>query len=138
MDFAKHILGYRSFLSEPEICQSIRHSKNYNADIESPEQAKCLLIFETSKQHTWLVSTNERLYCILDDVRKPEPHINWSVQKKTLIGQPGEDSPIKSRSKSENTGLVDVGLRHKNWLFSKRLFTQQPIDKVIQNLLTDS
>lgn len=136
MSLAKSLLGYREFWSEPEIRQMIEQSKNYDSSKESPQQAKSLLIFETSKQHTWLVATEERLYFILDDVRKPKPGINRSVPKSSLQAQTDGSISINVRSKSVHTGLIDIGLRRRNWLYSKDLFSQRPIENAINDLLT--
>ena len=135
MSLAKSLLGYREFSSEPQIRQTITRSKNYNASKESPEQAKSLLIFETSKQHTWLVATEERLYFILDDVRKPEPHINRSVRREILKAQPNGSPAINVLPKSVHTGLVDIGLGQRSYLYSKDLFSQRPIENAIDDLL---
>ena len=64
MNLVESLLGYRSFASESEIRRSIEQSKYYDSSKESPEEAGSLLIFDTSRQHTWLVATGERLYFI--------------------------------------------------------------------------
>jgi hypothetical protein len=79
MELIKTLLGQLDFSLSQEIAQYIVNSKHFNATKEKPEQAKTLLFFDTQRQRTWLVATPFRLYCILDDVRKPEPHINWSM-----------------------------------------------------------
>lgn len=135
MSLAKSLLGYREFSSESQIRQTITKSKNYNASKEAPEQAKSLLIFETSRQHTWLVATEERLYFVLDDVRKPEPRINRSIRKDALKAQTNGSTPINVLSKSVHTGLVDIGLRQHSYLYSKDLFSQRPIENAINDLL---
>ncbi len=135
MSLAKSLLGYREFSSEPQIRQTITKSKNYNASKEAPEHARSLLIFETSKQHTWLVATEERLYFILDDIRKPEPHINRSIRRDALKAQTGGSSSIKVLPKSVQTGLVDIGLGQRSYLYSKDLFSQRPIENAIDDLL---
>lgn len=135
MSLAKSLLGYREFSSELQIRQTITKSKNYNASKEAPEHAKSLLIFETSKQHTWLVATEERLYFILDDVRKPEPHINRSVRRNTLKAQTDGSTSIQVLPKSIHTGLVDVGLGQRSYLYSKDLFSQRPIENEINAIL---
>ena len=84
MTLVESLLGYRSFSSEPEIRRSIEQSKYYDASKESPEDAGSLLIFDTSRQHTWLVATGERLYFVLDDVRQPAPRVRRSVPRSEL------------------------------------------------------
>ena len=135
MSLAKSLLGYREFSGEPQIRQTITKSKNYNASKEAPEHARSLLIFETSKQHTWLVATEERLYFILDDIRKPEPHINRSIRRDALKAQTGGSASIKVLPKSVQTGLVDIGLGQRSYLYSKDLFSRRPIENAIDDLL---
>src|SRR5271166_3290397 len=40
-----------------------------------------LLIFKTPKQHTWLVATQKKLYCVLDDAdrRKTGELVQWAL-----------------------------------------------------------
>ncbi len=72
MKLAQRVLGYRKFWDEPEIRELIAQSRDFNPP-ESVDASKSLLIFPTSKQQTWLASSSTRLYCILDDVRRPTP-----------------------------------------------------------------
>lgn len=122
--------GFRTFGTESTIKKSILRSKNYNEDKESPEEASAFLFFSTRKQRTWLVATPHRLYCILDDVRKTEPHINWSMSKRKLFDAEGLSLEISSKNRSYLTGTVDFGSKHKGWYFSRNLFSEnEPIEK---------
>lgn len=121
MQIIKNLLGRRDYYSKDEIIQFINNSKHYNSHLEELGKATALLFFQTSKQKTWLVSTNKRLYCILDDNRKNKPNINWSISKQNLL-----DSEINTRDYSEEMGLVDIG-PEKNWFYSKRLFIESDI-----------
>lgn len=136
MTFANRILGYRKFWGEPDICALIKRSKNFDSSSESPDQSKSLLIFQTSKQQTWLVSTTKRLYCILDDVRKPKPKVQWAILKENLGSKDNYANAISFRSKTERTGRVDIGVQHKNWLYTKQFFSETSIDIQINNLLS--
>ena len=136
MNLIENLLGYRSFSSELEIRESIKKSKSHDSSSESLDDAGSLLIFETSRQHTWLVATRERLYFILDDARKPAPEIRRTVRKSDLKTRPDGRIAVVTRSKSTRTGLVDVGLRRRGWLYSKDLFARQrPIEDAIHELL---
>ncbi len=134
MRLAELMLGYRKFFEEPEIRGMVTRSKSFNKSNESPGEAKSLLIFRTSRQQTWLVSTRLRLYCILDDVRQPRPRLQWSVPK-TEVSRAGA---VITRPRSDQTGLVDLGPRHRDWLYSKHLFAEQPIEPAIEELLADA
>jgi hypothetical protein len=136
MSLVESLLGYRCFASEPEIRRSIEQSKHYDASKELPEDARSLLIFDTSRQHTWLVATGERLYFVLDDVRQPVPRIRRSVPRDDLKALPDGRVAVITHSKSDRTGLVDVGLRRRGWLYSKSLFSpDRPIERAVNNLL---
>jgi hypothetical protein len=137
MSLARKLLGYREFCSEYEIRRRIERSKNFNANCESFENAKSLLIFQTTKQQTWLVSTDLRLYCVLDDRRKPEARLQWSEPKNQLMTDGSYAGSIIVRSKSEKTGLLDIGNKRRGWLFSKRLFYQAGIKESVVELLSD-
>jgi hypothetical protein len=138
MEFSQRVLGYRSFWDEPDIRALVRESKNFDESSEKIEEAKSLLIFQTTKQHTWLVSSKERLYCILDDGRKPKPRIQWSLSKKRLKASGAYTNSIKTRSKTESTGVIDIGIRHKYWLYTKRLFPDKSIEHKVEELLSNT
>ncbi len=133
-EIIKDNIGRRNFYSENEIIKFVTKSKNYDYGIEKLDQAATLLIFQTSKQQTWLISTNKRLYCILDDNRKDEPQINWSIPKEDIHGKKLSDE-IYIRNYSEDIGLVDIGPK-KNWLYSKKLFKKSDIKININQLLS--
>ena len=135
MSLVESLLGYRNLSSEPEIRQRIRKSRNYDSSKESPDRARSLLIFETSKQRTWLIATGERLYFVLDDVRKPGPRVSRSVCRDDLKALPDGRIAVTVQPKSVHTGLVDVGLEQRRWLYSKDLFSHRPIEHAINELL---
>ena len=138
MSIAKSLLGFRKFWNEHQIRGLITKSKNFDSQQESPDVSNCLLLFETSKQRTWIVSTSIRLYCVLDDIRKDRPRLQWSVAKSELADGTDYLQSINVKPKSDRTGLVDIGTKHKNWLYSKKLFTSSEVDSQISNLLSDT
>jgi hypothetical protein len=135
MKLSELFSGREDFESELGIKEFVRNSKSFNSQAEDPHKAEALLIFSTSKQHTWLVCTKERLYCILDDIRKDRPHINWSMEKSSLISGGEVTIKIRTREKSEFTGLVDIGDEHPHWLYTKRLFASQSVESQIRSLI---
>jgi len=112
------IAGRPDFASKSEVIDFARKSKNFDPADEDLQHADALLIFSTSKQHTWLVATDKRLYCILDDIRKDQPHMNWSMPRRDLIADNDVVVPVASRDKSESTGLLDIGNAHLGWLYT--------------------
>lgn len=138
MSIVKSMLGYRKFWSEEKIRDLITKSKKFNSGHESVEKSSCLLLFETSKQRTWLVASSQRLYCVLDDVRKERPKLQWSILKLDLLHDNNLETLIKTRTKTEKTGLVDIGTNHKNWLYSTRLFTSYSLENQLSDLLKNT
>ena len=80
MVFHEFFASGPSFRTEDNISLSIENSKNYEG--EDTNSANLLLFFTTSKQKTYLVATEKRLYCILDDIRKKTPHVKLVNKKK--------------------------------------------------------
>ena len=78
------------------------------------------------------------LYCILDDVRKKHPHINWSMPKSDMKDANGIKLNIASRDKTDRTGLVDIGGKHKRWLYTKKLFSSKDIETSIEEFLDNA
>lgn len=132
------LAGRPDFASKLEIIEFIKHSKNFDSSRESPDHADALLIFATSKQHTWLVSSAYRLYCILDDLRNDEPHINWSLPRSRLIANSGVSARVVTIDKSEFSGLVSIEGVKRDWLFTKRLFADEPIEEKIRKLIAET
>jgi hypothetical protein len=76
-----------------------------------------LLIFKTPKQHTWLVATQEKLYCVLDDAdrRKTGELVQWALPL-------GDAEPISVKSSDEPTyGFLDID-DQTYWYYSRDLF----------------
>lgn len=133
-DLVAKLLGRRDFYTQNDIICHVRKSKNYNSSKENLDQAKVLKIFHTSKQKTWLILTNERMYCILDDNREEMPHVRWSIPKSDIIDGNKISIDIKIRDCSEKSGIVDIGSK-VGWKFSKKLFTKVDIKKSIEKLI---
>lgn len=129
------LAGRPDFASKPEIIQYITHSKNYDPTRESPDRTDALLIFATSKQHTWLVSSAHRLYCILDDLRSDGPHINWSLPRARLVANSAVSARILTSDKSEFSGLLSIEGVKREWLFTKRLFADDPVEEKVRRLI---
>ena len=134
MSFAKSVLGYRAPANDATIRELIRESKNHKEAEEPPDRCGLLMIFETSKQRTWLVASSRRLYCVLDDFRRPEPRYRWSMKTKKLISQ---EYKVTTRNNTDRTGLVDIGPRHRDWLYSKQLFGRKGIEELILELVNE-
>ena len=107
---------------------AVKTSKNYQN--EPINNAKVLNFFTTSKQRSYLVATDEMVYCIVDDVRKDMPKVNWSERRESF-----KPLTILTHPKTDKTGLVDFGPKHKNWLYTKANFTDSEITSEVSNIL---
>ena len=125
--------GNRPFASENEIPIFIKRDDRSSGD--SLADVRSLKIFDTSKQHTWLVASSERLYCVLDDVSKDEPRVQWAISKTELRDKNGDlQVRATSRSRYKSTGLLDIA-HHRNWLFSKSLFSPSSLKEAVKELV---
>lgn len=114
----------RGFYSRKKIIEHIRESNNFDPD-ECLAGAGGFVIHESAFERTWLVATKLRIYSILDDRRRTEPWINWSISRSRIFatGARGEDFilEIKLHPLDEKDGLVDIGYRAGN-AYSRGLF----------------
>ncbi len=125
--------GGRQFASEDDIRSRVRIFRDYDDD--DLAAAGLLLLFETSRQHTWLVATNKRLYCVLDDVRKDHARVQWSLRKAELKDDAGTLTvEISSADRRKNSGVVRIGPR-RNWLYSKKLFRTEAVEDAVNKLI---
>lgn len=123
------------FDSDTGIIDFILNSINFDPKMENARHADALLIFSTSKQHVWLIATSERLYCILDDLRSEKPQFKWSIPKQKLISGRNVSIELRSQKKSGLHGLVDIGDKHVNSLYTKRLFAKDSVENQIRSLI---
>jgi hypothetical protein len=131
------LLGEGGFKTEDEIKQIVQSLPNVNHEGESTAEAQTMVIFKTSKQQTWLVTTNLRLYCVLDDVDRKFTNVQWWMNKDKLIDPSGNvAAQIGARERSTNSGLLDIGER-RGWLYSKQLFANEPITNQVARAIKD-
>jgi hypothetical protein len=98
------------FLEEEGVRDFVRERRGESA-------LKTLLLFRTKKQRTWLVTTKNRLHCILDSQRTRESNrlLQWE-----MIPAPGIQVNVRDRSRIKFAGLVDIGKR-QNWYYNLKL-----------------
>ena len=127
MSLLKYILGFRKFSTIVDIKNYI-NSKLVTDIEENVIKSKHLLLFDTSKQKTWIIFSNYKLYCVLDDISKDTFVVRWNINKNEIIKGSEVILDIKIHENySEHSGLVDFGRKHKDWLYSKKLFPNSEI-----------
>lgn len=128
------LLGRDEFKTADQIIEIVAKSPFFDPQREDTAHAEALLIFQTSKQQTWLVATQAQLYCVLDDLGKSFTRVQWAVPKEKLVADGKITVPISTSDKTEKTGRLNIGER-RNWLFSKKLFTSEPIESSVRSLI---
>lgn len=102
------------FYSETGISQLVKDTSPRGETVVG-----ALLFFKTPSQHTWLVATQKKLYCVLDDAdqRKTGELVQFTL--------PLEDAePITIRgSDKPSYGFVDIG-KESYWYYSQDLFPE--------------
>lgn len=134
MDLRKFFLGRGEFKSPTQIIQAVSESPDFDTRSESIDNAEPVLIFQTSRQQTWIVATAARLYCVLDDLRRSISPVRWSISKGNLVADRKVTVKISARDSNDRVGLLDIGGR-RNWLYSKKLFTSKSIEEEVQDLI---
>lgn len=131
--FQEFYFGERSKVDRFQIIESVRNSKSYNkSGTETTSDAKAILLWEAKYQNSWLVRTNERIYKILDDIRKDRPIINWSRN----INLFQDVNLVNAIEYKPNTGKIIFKHKpYKEYRYSKKLFFNKNIDRVINNFI---
>lgn len=101
---------------------------------ETFEKCEMLLIFDTKKQRTWLLATNQAFYCVIDVLEKPQPALLWRIKKDKLISNNGLNVQMRIEDNSATTGRIFINDK-KPRLFNYRLFTDSPIEQRIKSML---
>jgi uncharacterized secreted protein with C-terminal beta-propeller domain len=134
ISFKDFIAGKRDFKDKDQIAKQVTKSKNFKDD-EDIAHAKVVELFENSNQKTYLIKTNKRLYKILDDRRKEEPMVNWSVKVEKLINEKNKN-PFKIIDYKKDVGKLALNIDvDKGALYTKKLFSNIDINEALTDLL---
>jgi len=138
MKFSKLLFGGRELYDGPGIADSVRQNAIFE-QAESLSSNDRLLIFDTRLQRTWLLASNRRLYCVLDDVRKEKPGVQWTMLREELVSENEVSVYLQVREqkkgKSEKTGVLAIGSRPRSWLYSKWLFQKGSLEQQVRELI---
>jgi hypothetical protein len=133
IELRKFLPGRNDFKSADEIVRLINETVSHGSR-KQIEHAETLLIFQTSRQQTWLVGTNQRLYNVLDDLNNGFTKVQWILPKGQLVKNGRIDVKVATRTKTDETGLLDIGERQGS-MFSKRLFDERDLVEKIQDMI---
>lgn len=142
MALINKILGYRDFSKLEDIKNYINSAYSLDSE-ENINNAEGLILFQTSRQKTWLIASEKKLFCVLDDIENDSFEVRWQMDKFDLIKEQGLSLEINTNPNySPSTGSVDLGNNHKEWLYSKKLYRSEAelkssISKLILNKMTE-
>jgi len=82
--------------------------------VHEEETREVLALFRTKDQRSWLVSTNQALFLLLDDAktRARQGLVQWKEPLQEI-----QNVRARPRADKRYSGLVDIGPR-QNWLYS--------------------
>lgn len=133
MEIRKILLGRGEFKSPKEIIDVVKSSGKH--DSEDFDNAEPLLIFQTSTQQTWLVATDVALYCVLDDLNRASTRVQWATSASEFKKVGEQFAGISARDKNDRVGLLQIG-SHKNWFYSKKLFSGENVVDRLSKLVS--
>lgn len=114
------------FYSNHDIIEFIKNRKDYS-NKENLNQAEALKIFSTQEQQTWLVSTNERLYIIVDEKSKP-----LDIRREMDKGELFTNNKLSIQIEpfiEDNKNFIHIG-SFQHWHYSKKLILRKQILKM--------
>lgn len=134
MKLADFYSGQRPFSTDNEIVSTVKSSKYFNAINEDLSKAKKIQLLDTSKQRTYLISTKERIYKVLDDRRSDHPKITWSRKIDKVFEGHTLKASLEPRSERSFNLVFDASPDRLN-LVSKKLFANIEFDEAISKLI---
>jgi hypothetical protein len=130
------MLAYNTYLQPPE--QSSENEPEEAVNDEAEEKLKRILVFKTSKQKTWLSTSNQGLSCCIDDSREGKGGPQWTLTKTQITEILNSNSYHVNPGYKVKTGVFTIGPR-RNWLYSKVLFPEPDyLHGVLKQLLTNA
>ncbi len=89
-----------------------------------------LLLYSTRTQHTWLVVTQDHIFCLLDSAktRAGGRVVQWKQKLDPKLS-------FRAYKSAKGSPVVDIGSR-KRWLYSRRMYSDpQKLEKRIKQLI---
>lgn len=126
-DFSEDLVDENGFLTRSGIEKAVTMS---SSRLPGEEPFSSLLVYSTSKQSTWLVATNHHIYCVLDGdkTRDSGRLLQWRLPL-------DKSFHISAYERNARTGLFTLGPK-KNWLYSRKLFTNpEQLETAVRSLI---
>ncbi len=137
--FLAAALGYREFWSGDQV-RSLVTRRNEEAAASlylshgstvkiGPRDIRLMLLFATPTQRSRLAVDRFSLYCVLDDLRKEEPLVQWLAKRI-------DAHPVKANyDQSPTSGILHLGTQGRDWLYSKDLFQDRDVVDAVRQFI---
>ena len=80
----QRVLGVtRSLLQPEEIGKALAKHRGVREEVY--KNAQFLKFFQTNRQNTWLIATEEGLDCVVDTVSDARPRFLWHIKEEDII-----------------------------------------------------
>ena len=122
----------RTFTSPSDLKVQLRDIYNWS----EPEylSTESLLIFDASRQRTWLIASMNYLYCIFDIIDEPRARVQWRIGRNRIISDDRIVLKITTRNYSDRNGhLIIDGKKPRK--YSRLLFQRVSIEGSVRILL---
>ena len=139
--FLAAALGYREFWSGDQVRAQVarrkeaadrRYASSHGSTVKvDPRDIRLMLVFATPTQRSWLAVDKLSVYCVLDDLRKEEPTVQW------LANRTDVHAVRANHDHSPASGILHLGTRGRDWLYSKDLFQDRDVVDAVRQFIGD-
>lgn len=137
--FLAAALGYREFWSGDRVKTVVARRNEAAAKLYPSSRGstvkvddiRLMLLFATPTQRSWLAIDQFSVFCVLDDLRKEEPTVQW-LAKRTEI-----HAVRANHDHSPTSGILHLGTQGKDWLYSKDLFQDRDVVAAVRQFIGD-
>ncbi len=132
MKFLSMISVPRTFTSSSDLKVQLRDTYDWsNSDYLSAES---LLIFDATRQRTWLIANSHYLYCMFDIIDEPSPRVQWRIKKDLIISGNKIILKLSTNNYSERNGYLIIDEK-KPRKYSRLLFQRVSVERSVRILL---
>jgi hypothetical protein len=122
----------RTFMSASDLKVQLRDS--YDWSKSEYLSSESLLIFDASRQRTWLIANSRYLYCLFDVIDEAKPRVQWRISKDHIIQDNRIIINISTDNYSVRNGYLILGEKRPR-KYSRLLFQRVSVESSVRILL---
>jgi hypothetical protein len=139
--FLAAALAYREFWSADQVRELVtrrkeaaerRYASSHGPTVKVDQRdIRLMLLFTTPTQRSWLAVNGLSLFCVLDDLRKEKPTVQWLANRT-------DAHPVRANyDHSTTSGILHLGTHGRDWLYSKDLFQDRDVVDAVRQFIGD-